>query len=233
MARRALVVTTGLLALGCGHLHLPQGDSVGWPTGYLFWPPPQATSFTPYSVPLEGRSFGQVLDGITGALRRAGHDETRVLRIGAHYEHGFAVTTRLEAIDDDGTPLPLPDRWSSRFAEAPGLRWLSGAREPRLPRAGRYRIFLLAATNLLPEGRGTRPTPWDESTVMDGPDLRPAELPLERRFATGSALSVYVYEYVGESDDEAGAFVEPGDSPLPAATHFLASGLGALAQDLP
>jgi hypothetical protein len=226
MRRSAFAIAAALmLANGCAEvLHPQRAGSVGWSTEYLFWPPPGFTSEWPAAVELEGRSLGQVADRMAHVLEAAGYADTRVFRIGGRFEHGFAVATRLEQIRDDGAPAT--ERWSSRFPAAATLDWLGGARRPHLPGRGRYRAFLLAVTDV--PRKGTRPTPWDERTVMDGPALPAIPFPVDRKLPSATTLTIYVYEYAASSADGEGAFVASDDSRIPAAAHVRASGLGPM-----
>jgi hypothetical protein len=81
-------------------------------------------------------------------LDGAGYSDQRWYPIGVGHLHGFAVTTRLEQIDDHGTPKLGLERWSPLYPESANLLWLLRAREPRLPGPGRYRAFLVAFTDL-------------------------------------------------------------------------------------
>ena len=235
MMRSAVAIAGSLmLAAGCAEqLHQKRGGSAVWvwDTGYLFWPPPRSTSEWPSAAHLEGRSFGQVAERVAHVLEAAGYADTRVFRIGARYEHGFAIATRLEQIRDDGAPATTRERWSARFPSAPSLEWLGGARRPHLPGPGRYRAFLIAVTDV--PRKGTRPTPSDERTLMDGPALPEVPLPLDRPLSSTTTLTVYVYEYAASSADGAGAFVEPADSRISGAAQVRASGLGPIGDLLP
>jgi hypothetical protein len=231
MPQNALVlVVAAAVATGCAeHLGLQQ-ESAGWDTGYLFWPPPQASSVwtsTP-EASLAGATFGRVATRLAGVLEQAGYRETSVHPVGARYDHGFAVTTRLERIHDDGTPESLRERWSERFPDAASMVWLSSAREPRFPRPGRYRVLLLAYTDLPLQGRGTRPPVWTEQTVMAGPRFVAAEFPVERLAPLGARLVVYVYEYRSEHAEGEGELVAAGEADLPLAAYAREAGLASL-----
>ena len=225
--RRALAfAASSVLASGCAeNLDHPRGSNV-WDTGYLFFPPPRPTCEWQSPVQLEGRSLGEIASRVSHVLDAAGYAETRVFRIGGRYEHGFAVVTRLERITDDGVPAEGRDRWSARFPAPPALEWLGGARKPHLPGPGRYRTFMLTVTDV--PRRGTRPTPWDERTLMDGPALPDVPFPLARQLAGAPTMAFYVYEYASSSADGEGVFVEQAASRLSADAHVRAAGLGAL-----
>ena len=167
-------------------------------TGYRFWPPPASTSLwtTAPEVAAIDEPVGEVAERIVRVLEQAGYGEQRVYPIGAHYEHGFAVTTRLERIRDDATAEALPERWTALYPDAANLLWLRDP-EPRFPRPGRYRVLLLAFTDLS-IGGGNRAVHWNEETVMAGPDLplASARLPVARHVPPAYRIAVYIYEYL-------------------------------------
>jgi len=181
------------LAAGCAeHLHsLDQG--VGWSTGVLFWPPPPATASWIPPGRFDG-TFDDAAHWIDDSLRRGGYEDLRRWPIGAQWEHGFALATRLERVRDDGAPALIPWRWSPVYPHAPELRWLNEARAPYLPLAGRYRVFLVAITDLHVRPPG-RPERWDGTTAMESPRFRPAEWPGQRRLPPDARIGVYIYEY--------------------------------------
>jgi hypothetical protein len=150
--------------------------------------------------------MGDVAVRVQGALRDAGITTLRWSPIGVGYAHGFVVTTRLERIDDDGAPMKSPDRWSSTFSGAPELSFLAQADEMRLPAAGRYRVLLVAFTDL-PVVRPPHSAPrWNEETVLFGQGLSAAGLPYAKRVSADYRIDVFEYEYEADSVGE-GRFV--------------------------
>jgi hypothetical protein len=226
-----VLAVAAVLGAGCAeHLTFGEHGSGGWNTGYLFWPPPPCTSMQAMDLveTPEWASFGGAAQQIADILRQAGYGVPRVYPVGARYEHGFALTTQLERIHDDGSPELPAERWSPRFAEPASLIWLANAHELRLPARGRYRSLLIAVTDLTPSGYTTRPPRWNEQTVMDGPGLRPAAFPVARRVPLRARIVVYVYEYRSDDEESAGEAVRWGDAKLTAAAHLERTGLAAL-----
>jgi hypothetical protein len=214
-----------MLTAGCAE-HLRSMDhAASWSTGVLFWPPPIATA-TWIAEPSAASTLGDAARLIDGTLRHAGHAEQRWFPIGARYEHGFAVTTRLERIDEAGASNAAIERWLSQYPDAASLRWLAGSADPYLPGPGRYRVMLVAFTDLAASLPG-RPQRWDESTAMEGPELRATELPLKRRAPADYRVCLYIYEYEAKAADGAGRLVSP-DTNLPASAHPERSGLSPL-----
>jgi hypothetical protein len=219
-----LVVALGLTVACAEHLgSLSRVPS--WSTGIFFWPPRSATSNF-IAEPAASTTLGDAARAVEGALRRAGYADQRWFPIGGQYEHGFAVTTRLERIDKYGTPKPTGERWLPQYPDAASLLWLGGSTEPYLPTSGRYRVLLIAFTDLHIHVPG-RPARLDESTAMDGPGFPRATIPSRRHVPPGYRVGVYVYEFEATSDDGEGKFV-PRDADLPASAHLERSGLSAL-----
>jgi hypothetical protein len=213
------------LTAGCAEHVRSMDRAASWSTGVLFWPPPTATT-TWIGPPSPPSTLGDAARLVDGTLRDAGFVERRWFPIGARYEHGFAVTTRLERLDEEGLPKPAINRWPSQYPDAATLRWLAGSAEPYLPGRGRYRVMLVAFTDLGVPLPG-RPQRWDESTAMEGPEMPATELPLERRLPADARVCVYIYEYEAKATDGAGRFVAP-DAKLPAAARLERAGLSSL-----
>jgi hypothetical protein len=162
----------------------------------------------------------------------AGYKETRWYPIGSDYQHGFAVTTRLERAS--GNADSNAERWSPIYPEPASLRWLAFAQTPTLPDQGLYRAFLIAFTDLPLPNAATAPI-WDERTLMDGPGAPHhrglAEEVAERPISCRYRFSVYEYVYGWDEVDERGKLMANGKAkPLPAwppALSQSASGTGA------
>jgi hypothetical protein len=158
-----------------------------------------------------------VTSELDASLVAAGYRETRWYPIGSDYQHGFAVTTRLERAS--GNADSRAERWSAVYPEPASLRWLTFAQTPPLPDRDRYRAFLIAFTDL-PMPNGSTAPIWDEQTLMDGPGAphyrhlaaEAAERPISCRYRFG----VYEYLYAWDEVDERGKLKALGKAnPLP------------------
>ncbi|HEY0463509.1 MAG TPA: hypothetical protein VGC79_04840 [Polyangiaceae bacterium] len=190
-----------LCALGCATQRelIDRSASAGL-SPCSFWPPPPSTSvaLTRSALPTQAAGLHGIARRIATELHAAGYPEPCWYPIGLEYRHGFAATTRLEALNDDATPKPESERWSSLYPDAAHLRWLTLARKVPLSHPGRYRVFLLAVTDLPLVSSALAPI-WSEDTVMDGPGVSPQE-PSPRAMGGWQDLSsyrlgVYVYQY--------------------------------------
>jgi len=82
------------------------------------------------------------------------------------------------------------------------------ARKVPLPHPGRYRVFLIAVTDL-PLGSSAIAPIWNEDTVMDGPGLenqKSSPSAMGPKDLSGYKLGVYVYEYERQEAQIQGEF---------------------------
>lgn len=121
----------------------PNATAAGYPE--FPWPPPPASATV--VIPRarlrgSGRQLSRLSDVdsvIVGALVSAGYVEKSYYSVPG----GFALVVRLEQINDDGTPKPLPDRWA---IEVPPMRQWNLAEYLRrlfLAESGYYRVVAI------------------------------------------------------------------------------------------
>jgi len=121
------------------------------------WPPPEASSTAVIPSQFLAYSAGEIVrlcdidERLSAALEHCGYVEKSYYGV----QDGFAVVTRLEQINSDGTPKEPPERWSMavgplrRFSLREYLRSLFSAN------AGYYRIIVFIIT----------PHPFSQSEV--------------------------------------------------------------------
>lgn len=189
-----------------------------------FWPPPPSsflwvadTGPAVHDVTL--RQAGQ---NVATLLRRQGYLQQRWFPIGAEFVHGFAVSTKLEQVDGQTKPAAT-DRWISWHPEPATLFWIAEATSVRLPPGGRYRLSLVAFTDL-PMGATTVAPVWGPETIMAGPEvpemLTEGDLP-RGRHVRGARVGVYTYFYESGVGGDAGRRV-PDDAIQPPERQALA-----------
>jgi hypothetical protein len=224
-------LAAAVLVTGCAESLFLQNRGVGGGASKVsFWPPPPATSISisegMHSALSANLAFGEYAHRIEAGLQDAGYMSARWYTIGTRYAHGFSVTTRLEAIDIDGRSKPEPDRWLSRFPDAANLLWLRDAKHLLLPGDARFRVFLVAFTDLPIEPRTARAPVWNEQTWMgEGNERLPSDFPFARDALPNYRFGIYVYEYVSHATDGEGQLVASDDASLPAVAHIEASGI--------
>jgi hypothetical protein len=201
--RLGLLASAAITMLGCAQpLHLMERGASAGVSPYSFWPPPPSSTLWLPAPPsaTERTSLGAVASELAVSLVEAGYAETRWYPIGSGYQHGFAVTTRLERLDlGSGSNT---ERCSAMYPEPANLRWLTFAQAPSLPQPGQYRAFLIAFTDL-PMPSGTSAPIWDEQTLMDGPGA-PERHHVSQVVAHRHVTPEYrfgVYEYLYDWDE--------------------------------
>jgi hypothetical protein len=163
------------------------------------WPPPKPSTIanlTLGSLPQKagtGLTFHDVDERISQALTAAGYDEKSYYGV----PNGFAIVTRLEQMNLDGSP-ENSDRWVSslsplsltRFSLAKYLEALFG-----VPK-GHYRIFVFIITSDIVIQSGTPVTQGEAQTwFVEGANKLPSDmetLPYTNEHTT----TVYIYEFV-------------------------------------
>ncbi len=187
------------------------------------WPPPSWTSrhALPVGLAIAGtdQTLGNVEDRMRAALGRAGISEWSVYGVG---QDGFALATRMESIEKDGTPKPGDARWS---VADPTLAALENDRTFSLwdylrvlftAQRGRYRVIVLTITD--------RPVVPGEATGL--PDPGAARLPADWRakpLNPGATCTALVYEFYRASEEDETMLL--GLSSLLAKRHLARAGL--------
>jgi hypothetical protein len=208
-----LISLAALLSMGCA-VHLQSRGVLGGGPQLSFWPPPEATwTWSGHREAAPGPGLGEAADRLAAGLRAAGYTDLRWYAIGSRYAHGFVVTTRLERVRDDGAPGDEERRWSPRFPEASNLLWLEGARRTRLPGEGRYRVLLVAFTDLPIGATSLAQRRSDQTWMVERPEAPSAELSPQRRVSADYRVGVYEYDYEAGPLDGEGAFVSAEEAP--------------------
>jgi hypothetical protein len=186
------------------------------------WPPPQPTTQTVLDRALIARgasTLGDVAARLTSALTDIGYSEHSFYGVPG----GFALATRLEQIEFDGTPKNEPLRWSAAlppreiFSLGDFLSALFTAPE------GHYRVIVFVVTDRPFAASGEAASQSEAlAWLRNGLNALPsaiASLPLGDRY-DGTAL-VYQYRKVGQQRD---AIANP-DGAAPAVRQLERSGI--------
>jgi hypothetical protein len=214
MRRRVMLLASlALSSFGCAEqLQLLDRGPTAGVSPCSFWPPPPSSATWLVPEQGHGESPSSVARDLETGLRGSGYSEQRWYPIGVAGSHGFAVTTRLEQLEE-AVGEASRARWSALYADAASLKWLAQARTPSLPRPGRYRVVLVSYTDL-PIGRTSSAPIWNEETVMDWPNASPSSSPrvaeVLARPTVGYRLGIYEYEYVWDEAEARGRLL-PAD----------------------
>jgi hypothetical protein len=88
-------------------------------------------------------SLFAVAQRLENAFRSAGYGQLGYYAVPS----GFAMATRLEQFDSDGTPLPIPARWSSDVAPPKVFSLVSYLRALFGANPGHFRVIVFAVTS--------------------------------------------------------------------------------------
>jgi len=159
------------------------------------WPPPHAS--TTDVLPDEmvraapAMTLGDLDRRLQAALESAGYLERRYYAAPG----GFALVTRLEQIQEDGTPRQAPERWST---EVPGLAEFSLRAYLRalfFAARGRYRLIVLVATDVPFAQAATPITAASAETLLaQGLNRLPAGLAAQP-FTRDAVVTALIYEF--------------------------------------
>ena len=224
---RACVIAAGCpwwRIFGCGGDTEDEDDEDELPA--YPWPPPKASdvlvlsSVNPDVLPEPGQStLGDLFDRFERALHDAGFDRMAVYKVPG----GFAVATRVERIDEKGTPLR--DRWV--FEEDPGMRQMLA--DFFFPDTGYFRVLVFTASTRNEKAMsGQKPSRSEAVRWLEqgAPDLPPGRA--RKRFTEKHVVSVYVYDF-----EQAGSLHaelrSPGSGSPRARVHLELAGLSNLA----
>lgn len=198
----------------------PAQASIDPPAPAFPWPPPRPATRHVLATERLGTAgapatLGEAADRLLAALGRAGYAEHSFFSIQPNPDRppeGFALVTRLEQIEPDGAPKPVPDRWSVElparelFSLGDFVRALFTAPE------GHYRVIVFTLTGL-PVAPGDEEPTRDQASDWLGSGLAHlpaalADLPWTRDHVA-TAL-IYQFRQVGAGNDPE---VNPPDAP--------------------
>jgi hypothetical protein len=202
MFGRIILLLGAVLTVGCAEpLQLLARAPTSGVSPCSFWPPePSSATWVAESKAEPQAPMSSVAASLELGLRAAGYSNQRWFPIGTRHEHGFAVTTRLERVDGAERSTDH-ERWTSLYREAATLKWLRLVRTLPMLQSGRYRVLLIAYTDLPIGPTSVAPT-WSEETMMDGPgasdSFSAGESGVPARLPSGYQFGIYEYEYQRE-----------------------------------
>ncbi len=190
------------------------------------WPPPRASEeyVLPRSVfgdESKAKLFSDVDRVLISALSAGGYSSRNYYSV----PNGFALATRIEQINDDGSPKMPPARFALEPEPVSMLRPMDYLKALLKGVPGYYRVIVFIVTDTPFQASGERPTEEQATAwVSSGVNVLPREvgdLPFTR-YVNCTAL---VYEFMREpgADSNATRFAMPGR--LDAMTHLVKSGI--------
>jgi hypothetical protein len=183
------------------------------------WPPPKPSAFAriPRTFLVKGESetkVGDVADRLENAFYQAGYGEKTWYIV----PRGFALASRLEQFNPDGTPKEEPERWSAKI-RAPAIFGLKDVvRALFTPHAGRYRIIVFIVTDQSFSAADKTVTPkeameWVQKGAFDLPQVI-----REAKYTPEHFCEALIYEFDQPSRDNPAVFKAPSE--LQGETHL-------------
>lgn len=187
------------------------------------WPPPQYSAFSDIPVSLfasmEVTRLGEVATKFEAAFQQAGYVERSYFSV----PNGFALVSRMEQIQDDGTPLEGQERWSVTIAPKPVFSLTTYLQALFTAQKGRYRIIAFIVTNepITVDDKGV---PREDATkwLWKGAKSLPSEL-AQQEFGKDYRITALIYEFEQATPDHEAVLRSPGS--LDGLTHLQKSGL--------
>lgn len=186
------------------------------------WPPPSPSTMmnlddSALRVSGDGTTLGQMDERLGQALRATGYVEKSYFAV----PDGFALVTRLEQIDPDGTPLDPPDRWSAEAGPVREFNLRSILRALFTANPGYFRILVFVATPQ-PFSQSDEEVRREEAVgwLRDGMNRLPIAV-ARQRYTEAFQTTVLVYEF--EQPESGDPQLVAGR--LTARTHLQRSGL--------
>ena len=170
------------------------------------WPPPQPSVLTkiPSRYLVEEKCKTQlrdVSDRLEEALNQAGYQKLGWYSI----PNGFAIVTRLERINTNGTPHSS-ERWSEGFNAPRSFSIVNYIRSLYTAKTGLYRVLVFIVTDNYSEPSSSQ---TDEATAKGWYQEGEAQLPKSigrREFSTNYYCMALIYEFEQTSGDEPATF---------------------------
>jgi len=189
------------------------------------WPPPEASAsyVLPTSLLAHHATIKDVVDAVLSALERNDYVEHSLFTAGPQAE-GVALVTRLERINEDGSPRPDGDRWPMNYAVARASFDLATfLRGLFFVDPGHYRVIVFVFSGA-PFSQSSQQVSETEARgwLLAGANILPPEV-AARRF--DGHCTVLIYEFASD-----GTRVRRIDSPLTGKQHLEKAGVLSLLQ---
>ena len=190
------------------------------------WPPPQASE--EYVLPRSvfgdesmAKNFSDVDRVLVAALDVGGYSARNYYSV----PNGFALATRIEQINGDGSPKMPPARFALEPEPVSMLRPLDYLRALLKGVPGYYRVIVFIVTDTPFQASGERPTEAQATAwISSGVNVLPREIG-DLPFTRDVNCTALVYEFLRKpgADSDATEFATPGR--LDAMTHLVKSGI--------
>ncbi len=207
-----------LLAPSAAYYDNGQGDAVpGIPEFHLPAPRPSA-SYDLTNLFQGSRQMGQIAQRIKGALDDCGYYEHQYYFV----EGGFAMVTRIEQFNQDGSSMNEPARWSANPVRDENFDWTDYLRSLFTSDPGRFRVFVFLVTDIPWTTNPSREISRQqaENWLSEGANQLPLGI-RQQSVSPGTAVTALVYEFLVEEGTGDARLSLPSE--LSSRTHMLQS----------
>jgi tetratricopeptide (TPR) repeat protein len=219
-------------------------EQIGWTTGELdtaakarysissilqqvpsyAWPPIKASAFVEVPRQFLAKRDGQthlsdVSDRLKQAFYQAGYGELSWYSV----PEGFAVVSRLEHFNPDGTPVQGSERWATKVTARRIASLTDFLKALFLPNPGYYRIIVFIVTRV-PFTQTDSSLTGDQALawLSKGANVLPSYIG-EALFSTDHNCTALIYEFYQATAEQKAEFKYPGS--LTGKTHLEKSGI--------
>ena len=174
------------------------------------WPPPDASTRTPVPRDLltaagAQTTLGQVADRLEKAFDQCGYGEKGWYNV----PEGFALASRLEQINPDGTSKPENERWIAKGCTPPIHSLKDYIRALFIAQKGRFRLLVFIVTSEPFKESEQGPTPEQAKQWTDaGATVLPAAIK-KRPFTQEHYCTALIYEFIQKTTDQLAELVDP------------------------
>jgi hypothetical protein len=181
------------------------------------WPPPRATAFQTIDNNYFGSAkvLGDVESKIISALDKFGYTDRSYYSV----PNGFAIATKLESINQDGSSKPTPERWEVKESE---VNFFSSEyiKSIFISKKGFFRVIVILITDeLLYQAKNSPSKAAALKMVIDGATRPPTSVRLIP-FSKDHSVTALIYEYRTNNNATGSANIVPSDKSISGMDHL-------------
>jgi hypothetical protein len=206
--RSELLIEENLAEKGAPDEPLPNNTIPSFP-----WPPPKASAFEKLSNTLlktgtQKTLLLNVAKRLETAFDHAGYGERSYHAV----PNGFALVSRMEQINLDGTPKNMPDRWSVGSKNNPkSISLVDYIKVLFNAPKGHYRVIVFIVTDMPFSASSAAPTEKEsEEWIHDGSVALPQTI-AKRMYSENYYTTALIYEFERLSGDTGAVLKVPSD----------------------
>ena len=188
------------------------------------WPPPRASATEIIPRELLEAKWGPTLlrdvdSKITQALKQTGYYESSYYAV----PKGFAIATRIEQIEEDGSPKKEPQRWSLESQPLDEFTIAAYLKALFLSKPGYYRVIVFVVTPHLLTQSSVDTTPEEAKKWLSGGHNRLPGSIGNMEFLETYTCTALIYEFERQAESEEPRFRQPGR--IPGHLHLVKAGI--------